>query len=760
MIYFDPATRTFNLVLAASIYAFRVDPEGRLLHLAWGTRPAGPSETAALQGSGFDSFPHPDYLPVTRRHELAAFGDGALQEVSLKVSFPFRQYSAALPSVLSEAVLSEAKDHPGEEARLPVRDVRLRYAGHAIVDEGAGTAAAPGPGLAPAHGQPVRNSSPRQTLRVRMVDPVQPFEAVLCYRLTPEYDIIERWVEVANTGVEALHVEVLAFATLHFPNGATELTSVSGWWSREFMTARERLSMGVRSIEQRTMQTGHHSNPFFLLNRPGQAWEESGDVYFGALAYSGAWRIAFEQLFTLDVRCHAGYNPFDFSLTLSPGERHVTPALVIGANPDGWGGASRRLHAFALERVLPWPAGSPAMRPILYNSWEATLFDLSHKGQSALARKAAAMGVELFCVDDGWFGGRRHDHAGLGDWTVSPDVFPDGLEPLIDEVHSLGMQFGLWVEPEMVNADSDLYRRHPDWVLHFPGRPRTEWRYQLMLDFGRREVVEHIHTALHELLSRYAIDFIKWDMNRYPTEPGSVAGQAIWRVHTAAVYEIMDRLRQAFPHLQIESCASGGGRVDLGILARTDQVWTSDNTDALDRIRIQEGYSLAYPARAMEAWVTHETNMQTGRISPLSLRFDVAMRGSLGIGSDLNELDEAELAEYASYIAFYKRVRPIVQGGRLYRLQRLEEWGASVIAYALPDASAAVYSVAVLDFQQGWLRPPAPLRGLDPAATYSVSNRHGVEVYRASGFELMLTGIPGDASGGPGYSRTLLLQRV
>ena len=350
--------------------------------------------------------------------------------------------------------------------------------------------------------------------------------------------------------------------------------------------------------------------------------------------------------------------------------------------------------------------------------------------------------------------------AGLGDWTVSPDVFPRGLGPLIDEVHDLGMQFGLWVEPEMINPDSDLYRSHPDWVLHFPGRPRTEWRYQLILDFGRREVVEHIYAALERLLAGNAIDFIKWDMNRYATEPGSVAGQAIWRAHTAGVYEVMDRLRRSFQHLQIESCASGGGRVDLGILARTDQVWTSDNTDAYDRIRIQEGCSLAYPARVMEAWVTHPLNHQTGMTSSLSLRFDVAMRGALGIGSNLNELGDAELAEYRSYIAFYKQIRHIVQGGRLYRLQRLEEYGASVISYVSPDCREAVYSVAVMSNQPGWARPPAPLRGLDAAATYAVIDRCGTVIYRTSGFELMLTGVDGDACGGTGYGRTLYLKRV
>jgi alpha-galactosidase len=385
---------------------------------------------------------------------------------------------------------------------------------------------------------------------------------------------------------------------------------------------------------------------------------------------------------------------------------------------------------------------------------------LSVAGQVELARKAAALGVELFCVDDGWFGGRRSDHAGLGDWAVSRDVFPDGLHPLIAEVQRLGMKFGLWLEPEMVNADSDLYRQHPDWILHFAGRPRSEARNQLVLDFGRSEVIEYIYQALDRLLAEYPIEFIKWDMNRYASEPGSAAGKTIWRAHAAGVYRLMDRLRQNYPALDIQSCASGGGRVDLGMLARTDQVWTSDNTDAFDRIRIQEGYSLAYPARAMEAWVTHAQNHQTGRISPLNLRFDVAMRGALGIGSNLNELDEAELAEYAGYIAFYKQIRHVVQNGELYRLQRLEEFGASVVETVLPDGREAVYSVAVQAYQLGWFRPAPPLRGLNPGGVYVARDHHGAEVHRASGYELMTLGLPGDAGQGSGYSRTLHLRQL
>lgn len=738
MIQFDAKTKTFNLTLKHSFYAFQINYENALVHLGWGIRPADAAPDDHLSGK----LTEPVYSMVgfemqSRRDELVTFGDVSQHEVALKVNFAQHPRGVA----------------PTEAPHTPVRDVRLRYAGHEIVSDAQ-------PGLAPAHGLPTAVTTPRETLRVRLADPVYPFAATLCYRLTPEHDIIERWCELENSGETPVSVEACAFASLHLPPATTELTTVSGTWAREFSTERVQLSQGVFTIESRALQTGHYFNPFFLLNQPGHATEESGAVYFGHLAYSGSWRLAFERLYSGAMRVHGGYNPFDFEMTLTPGETHATPAMVIGVSDAGRGGASRQLHAFARERILPRPPQNSDVRPVLYNSWEATYFDVTEAGQMALAEKAAAIGVELFCVDDGWFGGRRNDFAGLGDWVVSPDAFPNGLEPLITTVKKLGMKFGLWVEPEMVNPDSDLYRTHPDWVLHFPARPRTEARNQLMLDFGRPEVADYIFGLLDDLLTQYDISFIKWDMNRYASEPGSVVGKAIWRAHTVAVYDIMDRLRKNHPQVEIESCSGGGGRIDLGILARTDQVWTSDNTDAFDRIRIQEGFSLAYPAQAMEAWVTHTKNHQTGRTLALSTRFDVAMRGALGIGSDLNALDDAELKQYAKYIAFYKQFRHVVQHGNLYRLMLLPEQDASITLYTLPDGSEAVYSVVVRDHRLGNLRPTPPLRGLVSGAIYAATDVDGTEVLRASGYELMSLGIPGDAGWGVEYSRTLHLRRV
>ncbi|MBI5565501.1 MAG: alpha-galactosidase, partial [Chloroflexi bacterium] len=600
MIHFNPTTRTFNLVLRTSYYAFQVDHVDRLIHVGWGPRPERATANDRISGAVAPMiYESPaSFITQYRPDEVLTFGDLTVHHVTLKANFP------SLPAALKE----------GEALHLPIRDLRLRYVDHEVVTDAQ-------PGLSPTHGLPAKNSALRETLRVRLKDPVQNFFVTLCYRLTPEHDIIERWLELENAGQDIVSLEVCNFASLHLPHGANELTYVSGAWAREFTPYRQQLSPGTHVIESRNLQTGHFANPFFMLNRPGQAWEESGTVYFGALAYSGAWQIAVEQTPTWAVRVHAGYHPFDFTLDLAPGEKHITPALVCGVSADGWGGASRRLHAFTQERVLP----RPRPRPVLYNGWEATYFNLSYEGQAELARKAATMGVELFCVDDGWFGARRSDHAGLGDWVVRADAFPNGLEQLVAEVHRLGMKFGLWIEPEMVNPDSDLYRRRPDWVLHFPGRERTESRQQLILDFGREEVVEYIFSMLAALVERYSIAFFKWDMNRLVTEPGSVVGKAIWRKHVAGVYAIMDRLRARYPTLDIQSCSGGGGRIDLGILARTDQVWVSDNTDAFDRIRIQEGFSLAYPARCMEAWVTHEHSHITQRVTPLSLRFDVAL---------------------------------------------------------------------------------------------------------------------------------------
>lgn len=356
---------------------------------------------------------------------------------------------------------------------------------------------------------------------------------------------------------------------------------------------------------------------------------------------------------------------------------------------------------------------------MLYNSWEATQFDISEEQQETLAQRAAAVGVELFVVDDGWFGKRTSDRAGLGDWTPNPDRFPAGLKPLADRVHALGMQFGIWVEPEMVNADSDLYRAHPDWVQYQEGRNRTEFRNQLVLNLAREDVQEYLWEQLDGLLSSAPIDYVKWDFNRCFTDagwPGDAYPQRLWVDHVRALYALFDRLRAAHPGVAFESCSGGGGRIDLGIMSRTDQVWTSDNTDPLDRLAIQHGFSQIHPARVMAAWVTDSPNTQlNNRVSSLRFRFVSAMAGVLGVGGDLSEWTEEELAEAREWVDLYKEIRPLVQHGDLHRL-RPPKGGLSAVQYVRGDETVVL---ALLQAQHyGEPLPALRLRGLDPTASY------------------------------------------
>jgi alpha-galactosidase len=741
VIHYHEKSRTFTLVGQSSFYALAVNSDGRLVHLDSGPRPPMPDSAMQLTADVLpDAMQFCSHDMLDALDEIMTFGDAADYEVALKVNLPGRP----------------ANVKPGEAHRDEIRDLRLRYRSHQILDDAK-------PGLVPAHNQKTRIAAKRQTLRITLADPVYPFEVSLFLRLTPENDVIERWIELANTGDKPVRVEQCYFGTVHLPPGRYELIHPIGGHAREFTTCRDLLPAGLTILESRTLTTSLAHNPAVLLTRPGQVSENAGDVYFAALAYSGNWRITLEYRPNLLTTLHAGYSPFDFDLTLAPGERHATPALVHGCCAGGFNAVSHRLHSFTRDRVIPRPDSNPSfLRPVLYNSWEATWFDIRLEHQMELARRAAAIGVELFCVDDGWFAKRNSDKTSLGDWVLDPARFPNGFTPLIDEVHRLGMKFGLWFEPEMVNPDSDLYRKHPDWVLHYPGRPRTVSRNQLILDFGRSEVVEHVFNALDTMLSQYPIDFLKWDMNRPATEAGSPVGKNLWRIHTLKVYEIMDCLRVKYPGLAIESCSSGGGRIDLGVLARTDQVWTSDNTDALDRVGIQEGFSLTFPARAMACWVTNRQNPETKRILELPLRFDVAMRGILGIGSNIDKLDDDELKQYAQFIAFYKKIRPIVQLGRCFRLQDLADYGASAVQYVNDDASQAVYSTVIVHHHKGQVRPRAILRNLTPDARYNMTDKYGKPRGSMTGAELMTLGLPIYLNDGPcviGYSQTLVLTR-
>ncbi|MGW0756604.1 alpha-galactosidase [Streptomyces sp. NPDC002814] len=548
---------------------------------------------------------------------------------------------------------------------------------------------------------------------------------MLHYRMRD--DVVERWVTLGNEGPE---VELLRAdsATWTLPErDGWRLSQLHGRWAAESRLVRADLTYGEKVIGSRRGHTGHQHLSWVALDT--DATEERGEVYGCALGWSGSWRIAVAQLADARVQITGGAGHDDSGLLrLAAGESFTTPVFAGLWSDGGYGGASRAWHAYQRTYVIP---DASEDRPVLFNSWEATEFEISEEQQRALARRAADMGVELFVVDDGWFGARTSDRAGLGDWTPNPDRFPGGLKPLADHVHGLGMQFGIWVEPEMVNPDSDLYRAHPEWVQHQIGRKRTEFRNQLVLNLAREDVQEYLWEQLHTLLSSAPIDYVKWDFNRCFTDagwPGEAYPQRLWVDHVRALYGLLDRLRDAHPGVAFESCSGGGGRIDLGIMSRTDQVWTSDNTDPLDRLAIQHGFSQVHPARVMAAWVTDSPNaMLNGRVSSLRFRFVSAMAGVLGVGGDLTEWTDDELAEARKWVGLYKEIRPLVQRGDLYRL-RPPQGGLSAVQYVLGDETVVL---AWLEAQRyGEPVPALRLRGLDPTASYEC--RETGEVHRGA----------------------------
>jgi alpha-galactosidase len=586
-------------------------------------------------------------------------------------------------------------------------------------------------------GHDISRSADAVTLTLDLADLACPLRARLHYRVFHDSDVLERWATISHAepaaagGGDGVAGGPIVLRQSHSANWWLPRREhwraryLTGGWASETQPAQTTLGPGKFVLESRRGVTSHHLQPYFALD-DGTATEETGEVWGGLLAWSGSFRLVLETTPGGSVHVSGGWNDFDAPIELAAGEELTLPVFAGCYSAAGQGGLSRSWHDYQLRHVLGGrgrTGGPPPLRPVLYNSWEATGFDVTEGGQAELADLAAGLGAELFVVDDGWFTGRRDDQAGLGDWVPDPAKFPRGLDPLIDRVHELGMGFGLWVEPEMVNPDSDLYRAHPDWVLHFSGRARSERRHQLVLNLACDDVADWVFGTVDGLLRRYQIDFIKWDMNRHFSEPGwpERAGhnpERMWVDYVRHLYSILDRLRAAHPRVAFEACAGGGARIDLGILARSDQAWTSDNTDAWDRLPIQEGFSYAYPAQAMVNWVTDSPNPLTGRRLPLRYRFHVAMAGTLGLGGNLSQWSPAERVEARRLVARYKEIRPVVQHGRQFRLASTQDGPLGAVQFVSADGDQVVVLAwtGVRHFRP-W---PTRLRlaALDPAATY------------------------------------------
>lgn len=595
-------------------------------------------------------------------------------------------------------------------------------------------------------------------LTIHLQDEHYPLRVRLIYDIYADYDLIVRRAEIENVGGEAVEIEQILSAAWHLPQRDTyQLTSLSGKWGGEFQLQRVELPRGKQVIERRRGSTGFDSNPFFAL-ADGLAQEDEGEVWFGALAFSGNYKIVIERDAFEHINVSGGIHDFDFRWRLDAGETFVTPNFVAGYTVAGYGAASRALHAYELEHVVP-RATARQPRPIVYNSWYVTEFDVSLENQEKAAELAAKMGVELFVMDDGWFGQRNTDRAGLGDWYVNRDKFPSGLAPLINRVNELGMEFGIWVEPEMVNPDSDLYRAHPDWVYHFPNRPLSTGRNQYVLNVARPDVQQFILDFMHDLLGNNNIKFIKWDMNRHFSEPGWMDApegrdRELWVRHTRGVYAIFRQLREAYPNVLFESCSGGGGRIDLGIMQYAEQFWMSDNTDPYDDLFIQEGFTLAHAPLTRMMWVT-DTNWLNGRSYSLEFRFHLAMMGVLGMGADITRWSQADLDKAAELIALYKDIRETMQLGAFYRLRSPRESALSAFEFIHPSGREAVVTVFLSQSQFGYFSTNVRLAGLEPNTRYQVDGWD--EPW--SGQALMQRGLP-IALKGAFISKLIRLARV
>lgn len=601
----------------------------------------------------------------------------------------------------------------------------------------------------------VQTEEGKETLTLRFRNSYSPLTAEVIYEVYPEFDIIGRSMRLVNEG-DTVVIENLKSAAVSIPHQEKyRVRYLSGRWTGESHINDHYLTNGAFTIQSRTGNTGPHFNPAFALDN-GKADEKSGNVWFGLLGYSGNWQITFERTTFQDVRVIGGISNFDFSYTLKAGESIRTPVMTVGFTTGGYGAMSRTLHAFENRHILP----ARKTGRVLYNSWEATLFDVRVESQKELAKRAAGMGVELFVIDDGWFGQRHSDKAGLGDWYVNRDKFPQGLGELITYVKELGMDFGIWVEPESVNPDSDLYRNHPDWVYRFENREPLEARNQYTLNLSKPEVKQFILDFMTKLLGENRdITFIKWDMNKTLTDVSAgntETDKELWYRHVKTLYEIWAELRSRFPHVEFETCSGGGSRVDLGILRYADQCWPSDNTDAYSRLAIQEGFSYFYAPRIMTAWVTDASDSDGRKYKrPYSYRFHSSMMGMLGIGADISRFSEEALEEFAGYIAEYKEIRETVQYGQQYRLSSLRESPLHAVEYVSEDGE----DIVIFTFHQGFchdaVEPRVYLEGLEPDGVYQVEGMEG----KLHGSTLMKAGLE-TGLGGDFDSRMFRIRRV
>lgn len=615
----------------------------------------------------------------------------------------------------------------------------------------------------------VENESEATTLEINLYDELIQVTLCLQYTIFENSAAIARSVKFSNDSDQKYQLKTALSLNLDLPDANYEWLQFSGAWGRERYLHKTPLRPGIQAINSARGASSHMQNPFVILKRPFTT-EEQGEALGVSFVYSGNFLAQAEVDEYSVTRLQIGIDPFQFSWCLKPNETFQTPEAILAYTSEGLNQLSQTFQKLYTTRLARgyW---RDKERPILINNWEATYFDFTEEKLLSIAKKAKELGIELFVLDDGWFGERTKETAGLGDWYVNRNRLKNGISGLSRKIHDLGMMFGLWLEPEMVNKDSDLYRKHPDYIIETPKRHASHGRKQYVLDFSRKEVVDNIYEQLVKILDEDEIDYIKWDMNRNITECYSIAyppeqqGEIMHR-YILGVYNLYERLIERYPKILFESCASGGGRFDAGMLYYAPQAWTSDDSDAIERLKIQYGTSFGYPQSMMGAHVSASPNEQLGRNTPLKIRGDVAFFGAFGYELDLDKLSSTELASIKKQIELMKKYRSIFQYGTFYRLKSPFEGNIVSWMVVSEDKSQAIvgYYKILNDVNCEYRRLYLP--GLEADTLYNVQEELGSYLGNFTGDELANIGlVTTDASAGQNqettdfYSKLFILER-
>jgi len=640
---------------------------------------------------------------LLRHYDLPTDGRFSMQGCSLD-HVPHEYPAFGLGDLREGAVSVRQKDG--------TRSVDLRVTGTEVVDGKPGL-----PGL------PATFGGNAKTLLIHMQDELIGLEATLSYSLFDDVAGVVRSVSFRNASDSDLVIERAYSLCLELPDSRYDLITLSGAWSREREMNRRPLTMGEQGVSSLKGATSLHNSNMLFLARP-ETTEAQGEAIGAALVYSGNFTAQVHVDSHRYSRVFLGINDVDFQWTMKPGETFVTPEAVTVYSDKGLGGMSAQFHRVCAEHLVRGKYAK-APRPILLNNWEATYFNFNEEKLLKIAQTAADVGVELFVLDDGWFGHRDDDHTSLGDWYVDSKKLPMGMKHLTDQVHAMGLKFGLWFEPEMISPKSDLYEKHPDWAIHIAGREPIQQRQQLTLDLSREDVQDYVYEAVASHLREDGIDYVKWDMNRNFSNIGSALLPAdqqkeLPHRYMLGLYRVLERLVNNFPEVLFESCSSGGGRFDMGMLHYMPQTWTSDNTDALCRCQIQYSTSLVFPPFAMGSHVSAVPNHQTGRITPIETRGNVAMSGCFGYELDLNTLSADDLEKVRRQIARIKGLRNTLLYGDFHRLLSPYEGNDTAWITVSKDHNEAVFMFTRAMAKSFAYPPLVKLRGLAADKTYTV----------------------------------------